>query len=157
MVQSSTRPPNLIKSANRVPAFVAGMEYLDVFCHNFLRIVHLRNAKLCILLLCSAICLPKNAAFGIIKACAYANLTGGRHERIASSGERLAGLVDAAGREKLTENLILGGFFGRILGVIIVFELIMGFGRLAWRVWAKWARKKGEKSALFEQKRGKNS
>jgi len=137
MVQSSTRPPNLIKSANRVPAFVGAMEYLDVFCHNFLRIAHLRNAKLCILLLCKAICLPKNTVFGIIEACAYANLTGGRHERIAGSGERLAGLVDAAGREKLRENLILGGFFGRILGVIVVFEGKMGVVKLVCGVWVK--------------------
>jgi len=137
MVQSSTRPPNLIKSANRVPAFVGAMEYLDVFCHNFLRIVHLRNVKLCILLLCNAICLPKNTVFGIIEACAYANLTGGEHERIAGSGERLAGLVDAAGREKLTENLILGGFFGRILGGIIVFGRKMGVAELVCRGWAK--------------------
>jgi len=28
----------------------------------------------------------------------------------------------------------------------------MGFGGLAWRVWAKWSRKKGEKNALFGQK-----
>jgi len=65
MVKFSIRPPNLIKSANGVPAFVGAMEYLEVFCHKFVVIGHLQNAKLCIVELCKRILAAKNAAFGI--------------------------------------------------------------------------------------------